>query len=430
MNIKLMLSITNEHFICLSNGASQKGNNNVEFPKIYLAVDNCFASKRWTIPADWIRIIKEAGINCIEASVDNECDPLYSDSSYIKDWINDVQKESENQGVEVTNIYSGHGTYSTLGLSHTDKRCRDKFLNKWMYAFIDNASLLGVNVGFFCHAFDESVLQNPLLYQNYLDDLLERFCRISEHASNKNVIASVEQMYTPHQYPWRINDCYNLMEKINKGGNPFYITIDVGHQYGQKKFLKPTVETLTRAIEEGNPIYTGSYDSYKKQCSAINGECNKAVAITNIIKDCDDYPHLFATCEDSDIYQWLSKLGCYSPIIHLQQTDNTSSSHKDFIDSNNEEGIINGEAVLNAIYDSYMSPVKSGMPPRVDKIYLTMEVFYGTAEYNYTILNRFFESAAYWRKFIPEDGIGLDKLVQILNTDKSNELPFIQNFKH
>ena len=40
---------------------------NVNYPEIYLAIDNCFASKRWTSPSEWMSLIKDSGINYIEA---------------------------------------------------------------------------------------------------------------------------------------------------------------------------------------------------------------------------------------------------------------------------------------------------------------------------------------------------------------------------
>ena len=46
-------------------------------PKLSLAIDNRFASKRWTRPADWMQLIKDLGITLVEASADTECDPLY-----------------------------------------------------------------------------------------------------------------------------------------------------------------------------------------------------------------------------------------------------------------------------------------------------------------------------------------------------------------
>jgi len=32
-----------------------------QYPKIYLAMDNSFATKRWTEPDDWARVIHELG---------------------------------------------------------------------------------------------------------------------------------------------------------------------------------------------------------------------------------------------------------------------------------------------------------------------------------------------------------------------------------
>ena len=86
-------------------------------PRVYLAIDNCFASKRWTRPMDWTSMIKEFGINHVEASADNECDPLYTDPAYLQDWLEDVESVCEKTGVKVANLYSGHGTYTLLGLA-------------------------------------------------------------------------------------------------------------------------------------------------------------------------------------------------------------------------------------------------------------------------------------------------------------------------
>ena len=80
------------------------------YPRIYLAIDNCFASKRWSTPADWMKVISDAGIYYVEASADNECDPLYSGTDFLKDWCSDVRAHSADTGVRIANLYSGHGT--------------------------------------------------------------------------------------------------------------------------------------------------------------------------------------------------------------------------------------------------------------------------------------------------------------------------------
>ena len=55
--------------------------------RLFLAIDNCFASKRWCEPAEWMRVIRYLGIYCVEASADNEIDPLYSCRAFLDDWI-------------------------------------------------------------------------------------------------------------------------------------------------------------------------------------------------------------------------------------------------------------------------------------------------------------------------------------------------------
>ena len=70
-------------------------------------------------------IIKDLGISYIEASADNECDPLYSTPEYLQKWIDEIRNNSEKTGVKVCNLYSGHGTYSTLGLAHNHESVRN-----------------------------------------------------------------------------------------------------------------------------------------------------------------------------------------------------------------------------------------------------------------------------------------------------------------
>jgi hypothetical protein len=125
----------------------------METARVYLAVDNCFASKRWTKPSEWMEVIKEAGLYYIEASADNECDPLYTTPDYIKDWIKEIKEYSDKTGVKVVNLYSGHGTYTTLGLAHTDKRIRDRMLNEWLKKMVKAAINLKAGMGFFAMHF-------------------------------------------------------------------------------------------------------------------------------------------------------------------------------------------------------------------------------------------------------------------------------------
>jgi hypothetical protein len=342
--------------------------NPTPFPRIYLALDNCFASKRWTAPLEWMQIARDCNINYIEASADNECDPLYTPPDALAAWRDAVLSATQATGVKVASLYSGHGTYATLGLAHPDERVRDHIQHRWLEPMIDLSRSLEAGLGFFCHAFSQATLADPAQYGAAVDDLTRRLGELAAYAQSVGLISlSVEQMYTPHQIPWTIDGAEAIMrEAFRQTGAPLCITLDTGHQVGQQHFQKPSANT---------PSY------------------------------------MLAQPEDGDLYAWLRRLGGYSPIMHLQQTDGTESKHKPFTAANNAKGIVEPKRVLQALYEAYTSPAPEGLPPHCESIYLTLELFSGTLDKPDHILSIIRESAAYWRQFIPQDGVRLDELV-------------------
>jgi hypothetical protein len=390
-----------------------------KLPKIYLAIDNCFASKRWTNPGDWMSIIADMGVYHVEASADNEIDPLYSTEIYRQKWLDEVASESIRTGVNICNLYSGHGTYSTTGLGHEDGSVREHIMDDWIRKMIDTASSQEAGLGFFCHAFNNSILQDNEKYYTHLEDLCERLAELAVYAAHQRLKSlGLEQMYTPHQVPWTIKGARDLLENVFKrSGKPFYITIDVGHQSGQRKFLKPDhklLENLLLSVKSGNQIencWLGLDKAYKMIQEAVNDPADRQKdTINKILELVDEHNYLFAEYDDGDPYNWLEDLGCYSPIIHLQQTDGTVSEHWPFNDRFNDQGIISGDKVLQSLSKSYNQP-DTGMPPKCSEIYLTIEVFAGTSEIPYDILKKLEDSVLYWREFIPGDGLSLDELV-------------------
>ena len=204
-------------------------------------------------------------------------------------------------------------------------------------------------------------------------------------------------MYTPHQVPWTIESARRMLRWIHqyKGSN-FYLTIDTGHQSGQYKFRRPTLETIREAMETVKAddrvehVYLGCDKAYQTALEmAEKGESAEkildAVAAAN-----ERYPYLFST-----------------------ETDGKSSAHQPFDEKCNAAGIIKGEKLLPAIAEAYRRNF-ADMPEKCPEICLTLEVFAGTAELPVDILNKVKDSAAYWRQFIPEDGIPLDELLKRL----------------
>ena len=372
------------------------------YPKIYLAIDNCVLYKRYTEPNDWAKIIKNLGINYIEASADTELDPLYMGKEYLKDWVDKVREAQQKHDITVCNLYSGHGTYTTLGLTHTDARVRERMIREWFFPMVKIAGELQCGMGFFAHAFENTILQNAKLYWEYVDILIELLARINQYAKEVNCgKLGIEQMYTPHQYPWRIQDTRKLISKVTeKSGHNFYFTEDVGHHH--TKFMYPQKSDLSKDIYN---VWLGTDKAFsiaKKQ--GIN-------AWEEIEADINHNSHLFSEKQDGDCYEIIRRLGCYSPIIHLQQTDGTKSAHLPFTSRENAKGKINGVELLKALKESFDQADDKKMPDKTDEVYLTMEIFSSTTSIMPDVLKDYKESVEYWRQFVPQDGMRLDTLV-------------------
>jgi sugar phosphate isomerase/epimerase len=376
------------------------------YPKIYLAIDNCVLYKRYTSPDEWAKIIKDLGIDYVEASADTELDPLYMGSDYLNDWVDQVIEAQNRYRVKVCNLYSGHGTYTTLGLTHTDQRVRERMIEKWFFPMVRTAGALGCGIGFFAHAFKNMILQSGDLYRKYIDILVEALVRINQYADEVNCgKLGIEQMYTPHQYPWRIKDTRDLLSKVTqKSGRNFYFTEDVGHHH--VKFMRPDKKNLQ--FREIHGVWLGTDKAFEI------AQKQGMVAWDKIETEINNNPHLFSEKQDGDCYEIIRQLGCYSPIVHLQQTNGMISAHLPFTQDENQKGKINGGDLLRALMRSYEQANDKEMPAKSNEIYLTLELFSGTTSIMHDVLKDCRESVDYWRRFVPEDGLGLDVLIRNL----------------
>lgn len=374
-----------------------------KYPKVYLAIDNCVFYKRWTEPDRWAAVIKELGINYIEASADTELDPMYMGKEYLEDWVADVREAEKRHDVKICNLYSGHGSYTTLGLAHPDARVRKNMVENFIFPLVRTAAQLNCGLGFFAHAFSNDVLQSEATYNSYVDILTEELSRISAYAGEQGCVKTgIEKMYTPHQFPWRNKDVYMLLREIKKkSGYDFYFTEDLGHHHN--KFQMPNDEKILKSTV--GDVWLGSDRAFQLAKNDVH------TTLMEIHEDIKNNPHLFSEPADSDCYETLRLLGCYSPIVHLQQTDGTTSAHLPFTKEENKKGIVSGEEILKVIKESYDREEEAGMPQRCGEIYLTLELFSGTTSIMEKVLQNCRESVFYWRKFIPKDGMYLDELI-------------------
>ena len=382
------------------------------YPKIYLAMDNCVFYKRWTEPDEWAERIRNLGIRFIEASADTELDPLYMGQAYFYDWVEKVKNAEEKYDVKVSSLFSGHGTYTTLGLTHPDVRVRRNMVENWFFPMIRAAGELKCNMGFFAHAIKHELLQSCDTYRQYVEILSDELSELNQYAAMTDCgTLGIEQMYTPHQYPWRQKDIRELLQIVTqKSGRNFYFTEDVGHH--QSKFLRPAVEQLHSCSRLGD-LWLGTDRAYE-----LADTFGKA-ALREIEEEMEHNPQLFAEEQDGDCYTTIRQLGCYSPIIHLQQTNGMQSTHLPFTSKENEKGIIDAGKLLRALKESYELPQEPGYPEKSPEIYLTLELFSGTTSIMHDVLDNYAESISYWRKFIPQDGMLLTDLLNKIDFEKS-----------
>ena len=398
------------------------------YPRVYLAFDNCLSSKRWTRPEEWGELAGELGVSYVEASADNEIDPLYATPQTLEDWAQAVDRLAQSRGVRVANLYSGHGTYATLGLAHHDGRARQHIREDWLKPMLDTASRVGAGLGFFCHAFCQSILDQPTQYAQAVETLYDDLAEVARYAGRTGRVVGLEQMYTPHQIPWTLDGADELMRQIyRRAGWPMQLTLDTGHAIGQQRFLRPGRDAIEEALarcDAAEPsqreqawtgvletLWVGSTQAHRALQAARDASGpQRRERLDELEREMDAAPHLFAQAIDGDVYEWARRLGCHSPIVHLQQTDGNVSSHWPFTPQRNAVGIIEGRRYLRALAESYQRPAGPGEPPRVEDIHLTIEVFASTACHFPAVLEQVRQSVVYWRQFIPQDGVRLDEL--------------------
>lgn len=405
-----------------------------ESPRIYLALDNCFALKRWTSPAEWAPLIRDLGVTCIEANTDTEADPLYAGPQYLSDWKREVLLATADCCVQVVNLYSGHGTYSTLGLAHPDRRVRERIKEQWVKPMVETAAELGAGFGFYCHAFPHAVMQDPSLYSAARDQLVDCLADIAVFGARVGVRSlGVEQMYAPHQIPWTITGAVELLEAVyGRSRVPFHLTIDMGHAEGQRRFAMPTHDELRNAAAKftghrgaGGRGFRGRYpelwlgtdSAYRHFNDLLRQVDDKQQdrCLSKVEEDMRRHPYLFSAADDTNPYEWLRALSAWSPIVHLQQVTGDTSSHEPFTVETNRRGRIHPLRVLEAIAACYADTVRwagLALPERCRSVYLTLEIFAGAGVAPHQLLDQIRESVAYWRRWIPEDGRSLATLLE------------------
>ncbi|MCI8375482.1 MAG: hypothetical protein HFI29_08610 [Lachnospiraceae bacterium] len=387
-------------------------------PRISIGIDNCFAIKRWVTPAEWCRVIREMGLKYVECVANLEIEPLLTPKECHDEWVDQVREQGAKHGVEVVMMYSNNSTYDTVGFAHPDERVRRRYVEQWFGEFLRIAGALGAAVGYYVQGLPEEILYDKSRYGQAVRHYTECMERVSALAGLHGVdTVALEQMYTPHQPPFTIAGMKELLGSMNRKNQvPLYLTEDVGHHCPY--YLRPTEERLQKAFprycRDGYlSVWLGSkraQELYERERAAGCGFLRQE-AVREILEDVEENGHLFSDLRDTDCYEWIRKLGAYSPVIHLQQTNGCHSSHEAFSPETNKEGIVHPVKLLRALKECYDRPEDPTLPPRCEHIYLIQELYLSTKEIGYQGLHRLSWSTDYLRRFIPRDGMRLSELI-------------------
>lgn len=387
-------------------------------PRIHLGIDNCFAIKRWTTPMEWGRAVKELGMQYVEAVPDLECEPLLTPDGYRRDWVREVNAMREALGVQVVMFYSNDSTYDTIGFSHPDARVRRHLVERWFGNFIEMAAAIGSDIGYYVQATSESMLYCPEGRREARSRSRECMVAVNRMAAAAGIKrVALEQMYTPHQPPFAIEDMRELILGVTAdSGAPFYLTEDVGHHC--PFYLRPDDQQLqaacARYVRDGfvEP-WLGSREAYDIFTRGAGKGHLTAEELLRLAAEFDRNKDQFNAPGDTDCYEWLRQLGAWSPVIHLQQTDGRHSSHAPFLPEHNATGKIHPLKILQALSDCYAREPLYGMPPRCEDIYLIQELYLSTKDIGYQGLHKLRTSTEYLRQFIPRDGMRLSELLAL-----------------
>ena len=265
--------------------------------KCNFGVNICFGKKRWPEAKNWARIVKEElGLSLVEFDSDY-LDPLFISTPGCFEIADEIRETVKGIGIQIYSYFTGTMTHCVNLLSHPDVRVR-KDGYYWMEQAIHLATHLGVKgIGGHFDTIAAPDMQNPKRYRFFINNIVESLISLSKIAKKeKHQFILLEQMYTPTEVPYTIEQAKWFFSIINKQAEvPVLPVIDVGHA------------------------------------------CNQNFLHSKL---------------DNDPYIWLHTFGKQAPVIHLHQTTLRESCHWPFTRRYNKKGIIHPEKVLEVLESS------------------------------------------------------------------------------
>lgn len=304
-------------------------------PTALFGLNTCFAVKRWPEPEEWAPIALSMGVDHVQFSFDL-IDPILTGDDRMYHHTREV---CEEHGVAIASAFTGLISYAQNSLGHPNDMMRERALD-WYRAAIDASAALGArSVGGHIGALSVRQYDDPQERAKAINGIIGSVRALAEHAAKRKLDFLLwEVMPVAREYPSELDAAEELMEKL--GGAtavPVALCLDMGH-------------------------------------ACLAG----------------------ASARDRDPYEWLERLGRFTQVVHLQQTDGLGDRHWPFTAELNRQGIVDPDRVVDLVAQFER-----------DTVELMLEPMFAFEAEDPQVLADLHESVSFWEPALERIGVGL-----------------------
>ncbi|HYZ80999.1 MAG TPA: sugar phosphate isomerase/epimerase [Solirubrobacteraceae bacterium] len=254
--------------------------------RVTFGINNCFAVKRWPVPDEWARVVREElGVDVVQHCLD------------LTDLEGDVVAEAQAvrtacaaAGLRLHSVFTGLVAYSANLMLAPETAERQRGLDLWSRAIVFAARAGAVSAGGHVGSLSRPDADDRERRELRWSELRVRLADLSRFAMRQGLEALLVENMACDREPCRIAEIESLVAPAVAQHAAITLCLDVGHQ-------------------------------------CVPG----------------------AVGDDADPYAWLRRLGAHTTVVHLQQSDADADHHWPFTKEFNARGRIRAESVLDAL---------------------------------------------------------------------------------
>lgn len=257
--------------------------------RLTLAINNCFAVRRWPRPDEWAALVREElGLDTVQHSLD-----LFGLDPDMSGRAGEVRAACEAAGLAVHSAFTGLIAAGCNLMLSPYAAERDRGQDLWERA-IEATEVLGAGAfGGVVGGLSRSDADDSGRRAERWRELSERLDRLSRHAHRHGLDALLVENMPCDRDPSRMSELEELTRRAEPDRCAVLLCLDVGHH-------------------------------------CVPGTSG----------------------EEADPHAWLVRLGRRTGVVHLQQSDEGSDQHWPFTEEYNRRGRIRADRLLEALQAS------------------------------------------------------------------------------